>query len=151
MTGVASAAFNTWIGSDSTAWATATNWSRGSVPATSSPYDNVGLPDYSNSTGYPEGKRPCHFRRTNSQPFRAGDGPPKPPCPPDLTVNGNLILENDLTLNNQEITLGPVGYLIEDNGLLVGSSASDTGTITTTRSHWPSLPRENVGGLGAQP
>ena len=50
---VASSAFNTWIGSDSTAWATATNWSRGSVPATSSPYDNVVLPDYSNSTGYP--------------------------------------------------------------------------------------------------
>ena len=40
---VSSTAFNTWIGSTSTDWATAGNWSRGSVPAAT---DNVGIYSY---------------------------------------------------------------------------------------------------------
>jgi hypothetical protein len=54
-------------------------------------------------------------------------------------------LESNLGLNGQTITLESSGYLIEDAGLLNGSS----GTITTTRSiDTPSA--ENVGGLGAE-
>ena len=143
-----SAAFNTWIGSTGTDWETAVNWSRSSVPATSSPYDNTGLPDYSNGTGYPEGNAPSisgtptvnHLVLATSAGATLSSG---------LNVNGNLILENDLTLNDQTITLGSSGYLVEDGGLLVGSSASDSGTITTTRTLGQPA-SENVGGLGAE-
>jgi large repetitive protein len=40
---VASSAFNTWIGGDSTNWATAANWSRNAAPVSS---DNVGVYSY---------------------------------------------------------------------------------------------------------
>jgi hypothetical protein len=141
---VSSSAFNTWIGSSSTAWGTATNWSRGAAPGST---DNVGIPDYSNTTGYPTGNASAiSGTPTVNNLVLASDAAAT--LSSGMTVNGNLILENNLTLNNQAITLGSSGYLIENNGLLVGSSASDTGTIATTRTlNAPSA--ENVAGLGA--
>ena len=48
---VTSSAFNTWLNTTGTDWLTATNWSRGSVPSTSTPYDNVGIPDFTSEGG----------------------------------------------------------------------------------------------------
>ncbi len=44
---VSSSAFNTWLNTSSSSWATATNWSLGSVPGLS---DNVGVYSYSGGT-----------------------------------------------------------------------------------------------------
>ena len=138
---VSSTAFNTWIGSNNTEWATAANWGRGGAPAST---DNVGIPDYSNTTGYPAGNAPeisgtptvNHFVLASDAGATLSSG---------LTVNGNLILESNLDLNGQTITLGSDGYLIEDAGRLYGT----TGTITTTRT-LSNISSENVAGLGAQ-
>jgi len=61
------------------------------------------------------------------------------------TVNGNLILESNLDLNGQTITLGEDATLVEGSGRLYGT----TGTITTTRA-LSNISSENVAGLGAQ-
>ena len=48
---VSSTAFNTWLNTNSTTWATTTNWSRGTAPIST---DNVGIPDYTIENGsYP--------------------------------------------------------------------------------------------------
>ncbi|MBT7829098.1 MAG: T9SS type A sorting domain-containing protein [Candidatus Marinimicrobia bacterium] len=60
------------------------------------------------------------------------------------TINGNLILESNLDLNGQTITLSSDATLIEGSGRLSGS----TGTITTTRIL--SDIDENVAGIGAE-
>jgi hypothetical protein len=136
---VASTAFNTWIGSESTAWGTAENWSRAAAPVAT---DNVGIPDYSN-TGYPAGNAPTISGAPTVNHFvlAAGAGPT---LYSGLTVNGNLIVEADLDLNGQTVELGSSGYLIEDTGRIFGT----TGSIFTTRSiNAPSS--ENVAGLGA--
>ena len=138
---VPSTAFNTWIGWESTSWSTLTNWSRSATPGST---DNVGIPDYSNTTGYPAGNAPAisgtptvnHFVLASDAGATLSSG---------LTVNGNLILESNLDLNGQTITLGSDGYLIEDAGRLYGT----TGTITTTRT-LSNISSENVAGLGAQ-
>ena len=130
---VSSSAFNTWLNTNSLTWSTATNWSRGSVPGSA---DNVGISDYTGGT-------PPMLSATTVNNFVVDDSFT---LDADATVNGNLIIEENLDLNGQTITLGADdGYLIEDAGLLNGTS----GTITTTRSlNAPS--GENVGGLGAE-
>mgnify|MGYP003384325531 CR=1 FL=1 len=61
-----------------------------------------------------------------------------------LNVEGNLILESNLDLNGQIITLGSSANLIENNGLLSGAS----GSIVTTRD-LSNISAENVANLGA--
>ena len=133
---IASSAFTTWLNTSSTAWSTNSNWSGGAKPTSN---DNVGIYSYSG------GSTPS---------FTNGDAAAVGNIVVDMSsdwliggtfsVSGNLILESDLNLNGQTIDLGSTGYLIEDAGLLHGSS----GSITTTRSL--SNINENVAGLGAE-
>jgi hypothetical protein len=135
---VSSSAFNTWLNTSSSAWSTSTNWSRGSTPGSS---DNVGVYSYAGGTNVVLSGSPTvtNLLLGGSSAMTLSSG---------LTVNGNLILESDLALNDRIITLGASGYLIEDGGLLNGVDALDTGTITTTRS-LSNPSSENVAGLGA--
>ena len=133
-TWVTSTAFNTWIGSESSDWSTAVNWSSGSVPAAT---DNIGLYKWnlgneSTVSGTPSVNH-LLFSSTSS-----------PLLSSNLTVNGNLLLEKNVDLNGQIITLGTSGYLSEGNYRLYGTS----GTITTTRD-LSNISALNVGGLGA--
>ncbi|MEA2097419.1 MAG: FlgD immunoglobulin-like domain containing protein, partial [Candidatus Cloacimonadota bacterium] len=59
-------------------------------------------------------------------------------------VNGNLILEENLDLNGQTITLGASANLVESSGYLYGTS----GTMQTTRGI-ANPDGEDIGGLGA--
>jgi hypothetical protein len=132
---VTSTAFNTWIGSESSSWSTAGNWSRGSVPVAT---DNIGLYywDLGNETtisGAPTVNN-LFFSSTAS-----------PTLGSYFTVNGNLILGKNIDLSGQTITLGSNGYLSEGNYRFYGS----TGTITTTRN-LSNIDGQNVGGLGAK-
>lgn len=131
---VSSAAFNTWLNTSSTAWSTVTNWSRGSAPAST---DNVGIVSY---TG---GSNPALSGSPTVNNLVVGSGATLT-LSSGATVNGNLILESDLDLNGQTITLGSEGKLVESSGFLSGA----TGQIQTTRDL--SNIDENVAGLGAE-
>ena len=133
---VSSTAFNLWIGSESSAWSTVSNWSSGSVPSAT---DNVGLYkwDLGSETTISGTPTVNHilFSSTSS-----------PTLSSILNVNGNLILENDLDLNGQNINLGSpygTGYLVEGNHRLFGA----TGTINIENS-WVTPTNLNAGGLG---
>ena len=129
---VASSAFNTWLNTSSSSWSTASNWSNGSIPSST---DNVGIfnldtePNISGSPTFSS----LYLGSGISTVLNSG-----------MTINASLILDEDLDLNGQTITLGSFGTLIENAGQLTGSS----GTITTTRSL--SNINENVAGLGAE-
>lgn len=130
-----SSAFNTWLSTSSSSWSSATNWSRGSDPASS---DNVGIYSYTDGTDAILSDSPevNNFLFGSSSSITLSSG---------FTVNGNLILESNLDLNGQTITLGSSATLLEDSGKLSGS----TGTITTTRDiGTPSS--DNIAGLGAE-
>ncbi len=132
---VSSSAFNTWLNTFSSSWATATNWSMGSKPVS----ENVGIYSY---TG---GSTPTF---TNGD--EAGGGNIVINMSSDwslggyFSVSGNLITESDINLNGQTISLGTSAYLIEDEGRIYGSS----GQIQTTRNL--SNIDENIAGLGAE-
>jgi len=131
---VSSAAFNTWLNTNSTAWNTVTNWSRGSAPAST---DNVGIVSYTGGSNPALSGSPTvnNLVVGSSATLTLSSG---------ATVNGNLILESDLDLNGQTITLGSAGKLVESSGFLSGA----TGQIQTTRDL--SNIDENVAGLGAE-
>ncbi len=132
---VSSSAFNTWLNTSSSSWATATNWSMGSKPVS----ESVGIYSY---TG---GSTPTF---TNGD--EAGGGNIVINMSSDwslggyFSVSGNLITESDINLNGQTISLGTSAYLIEDEGRIYGSS----GQIQTTRNL--SNIDENIAGLGAE-
>jgi len=131
---VSSTAFNTWIGCESNAWSTASNWSRGSVPAST---DNTGIYKWElgnelSLSGVPTSNH-MFFSSTSS-----------PTLNSNFTTNGELLLNRNLDLNGYTITLGSEGYLSEGNYRLYGTS----GTITTTRT-LSNISAQNVGGLGA--
>jgi len=128
---VTSSAFNTWLNTNSTAWSTASNWSNG-VPVST---DNVGIYNLDaepNISGSPTFN---NLYVGSGVSTTLGSG---------ITVNASLILDKDLDLNSQTITLGSSATLIEDDGVFSGSS----GSITTTRSL--NNINENVAGLGAK-
>ncbi|MFC0878752.1 LamG-like jellyroll fold domain-containing protein, partial [Saccharicrinis sp. FJH2] len=131
---IASSAYNTWLNTSSSDWSTASNWSLGSVPV---PSDNVGIYSYSGGANAVVSGSPTVnnlvLGSASSATLLSG-----------LEVTNSLILESNLDLNGQTIILGNSGILIEDAGLLYGTS----GTITTTRSL--SNINENIGGLGAE-
>ena len=128
---VSCTAFNTWLNTSSTTWSTATNWSRGSAPASG---DNVGIVNY---TGEPDISGSPTF---NHLYLGSGIGTS---LSSGMTVNGNLLLDKDLDLNGQTVSLGSSATLLEGNGCIGGSS----GQIQTTRNL--SDIDEDVAGLGA--
>jgi len=128
---VSSTAFNTWLNTNSSTWSAAANWS-GGIPSSGA---NVGIYNLTNEPDIP-----------TSQTFGnlyLGSGI-STTLSVSMTVNGSLILDKDLGLNGQTITLGESANLIESNGNLYGTS----GTIQTTRSL--SNIDEDVAGLGAE-
>ncbi|MEA3444510.1 MAG: LamG-like jellyroll fold domain-containing protein, partial [Bacteroidota bacterium] len=131
---VASSAFNTWLNTSSSDWSTTTNWSHGSLPGSTS---NIGIYSYSGGTNATLSGSPTVHDMVlgSSSTLTLSSG---------ITVNGNLILENDVDLNGQTVTLGSSAYLIENSGHFSGN----TGSITTTRDL--SNIDEDVAGLGAE-
>ncbi len=128
---VASTAFNTWLNTDDSAWLTASNWS-GGVPIST---DNVGIYNYTGGVSPVLGGNPTLSNLVVDDNFTLSSG---------LTVTDQLIIENDLDLNGQVITLGTSANLIESSGNLYGTS----GTIQTTRDL--SNIDEDVAGLGSK-
>jgi hypothetical protein len=127
-----SEAFNTWLGTTNSSWSVATNWSQGSVPTAT---DNVGIYTATNEltiSGSPT---------VNNMLVASGSAPT---LSSGVTVNGNLLLEEDLDLSEQTVTIGSDGYLLEGNGTFWGFIP---GHVTTTRV-LNNISEENVGGLG---
>jgi hypothetical protein len=130
-----STAFNNWLNTSSSAWSTVSNWSLGSKPGLESvgiySYTSGSIPAFDNADEAGGGNIVVSL----SSGWSIGG---------NFSLSGNLILESDIDLNGQTITLGSSATLIEDEGKLTGSS----GTITTTRSL--SNIDTNVAGLGAE-
>jgi large repetitive protein len=132
---VSSTAFNTWLGSESNAWSTAANWSRGSVPSST---DNIGIYKFTSLgsecsiSGVPAFNN-IIFSSTSS-----------PTLNSNFTVNGNIILNKNISLNGYTITIGSSGNLVEGNYRISGT----TGSITTSRT-LNNISSSNIGGLGA--
>lgn len=134
---VPSNAFNTWIGGKDSSWGNAANWSNG-LPT---PAQSIGLYKWNldhvttydaSLSGNPE---------MNNLLISSGS---VPTLSSGMTVNGNLLLEKDMSLNGQTVTLGPTGYLVEGTGSFSGT----TGMITTTRP-LNNINAVNVAGMGA--
>ncbi|MFA7405112.1 MAG: LamG domain-containing protein, partial [Pelobacteraceae bacterium] len=132
---VASGAFTTWIGADSTSWSDAGNWSKGAVPAATS---NVGIYKWALGNEAAISGSPTTGNLLISSTAA-------PTLSSALTVNGNLILEKNLDLSGQAITLGSTSFLVEGSGRVFGTS----GTIATTRT-LSNIFAQNVAGLGAK-
>ncbi len=81
---VSSSAFNTWLNTSSSSWATATNWSRGSVPVSS---DNVGIYSYSGGT------QPSLTENLSVQNLFLGEGS-------NFSFSGNLTTAANAFLNS---------------------------------------------------
>lgn len=132
---VASGAPNTWVGADSSDWSAGGNWAKGTSPVAAS---NVGLykwPLGSDATlsGSPTVTN-LAVSSTSTPTLNSG-----------FTVNGNLILESNLDLNGQAVTLGTTSYLVEGSGYAHGTS----GTISTTRN-LSNIAAQDVALLGAR-
>ncbi|NHZ86155.1 MAG: hypothetical protein GWP19_09765 [Planctomycetia bacterium] len=127
-----STAYNTWLNTDDNSWTDTENWGLHTEPSST---DNIGIFHYIGGTS------PISST-TSVQNFIVDD---TFTLNADASVSDNLILESDLDLNGQTITLGSSATLIEGNGRLYGSS----GTITTARV-LSNITAENVGGLGAE-
>ncbi|MHC1737463.1 MAG: LamG-like jellyroll fold domain-containing protein [Ignavibacteriaceae bacterium] len=134
---VSSSAFNTWIGSESSIWSIAANWSLGSKP---SPADNVGLYkwDLGSETSLSE------LVQANNLLF-SSTASPTISC--DFLIDGSLILGKDINISSRRIYLQTSGYLVEGNYRLYVPSGA-WGTITATRT-LGILNSENFAGLGA--
>ncbi len=129
-----STAFNTWLGTESNSWSTASNWSRGSVPAST---DNIGVYKWTLGNELTLSGTPTlshlFFSSTSS-----------PVLGSNFTVNGTFVLNRNIDLNGYTITIGSGGNLSEGNYRIYGSS----GTITTTRTI-TNVSGFDAGGLGA--
>ena len=113
---VASSAFNTWLNTSSSNWSTASNWSRGSIPPTAQPWDNLGI--FSYSAGTDLNMNHSEMGANNLVVTSGASGT----LNGYLGLTGNLILENDLDLNGNTIDLGENSLLIESAGRLYGST-----------------------------
>jgi hypothetical protein len=131
---VSSTAFNTWLNTNSTDWATAGNWSDGAVPTST---DNVGIVDYTGGTSPSLSGTPS----VNNMVIGSTSDLT---LSSNATINKNLFLYDDLDLNGQTITLGSTAHLYEAGGNISGTS----GTIQTTRNL--NNIDEDVAGLGAE-
>ncbi len=134
---VASTAFNTWIGSESSVWATAGNWSNGSAPAAT---DNVGLHKWAlgneaTISGTPTVNH-LLFSSTAS-----------PTLSSNFNLNGNLIMNKNLDLSTYSVFLNnltSISNLVEGDYRL----SATTGNIYTTKA-LSNISSQNVAGLGA--
>ncbi|MCF8267673.1 MAG: T9SS type A sorting domain-containing protein [Ignavibacteriales bacterium] len=131
---VASTAYNTWTGAESSDWSTPGNWSRGLVPSAT---DNVGLYKWDLGNEITISGNPT----INNIWFSSGASPA---FSSDLTVNGIISLGKDINFGSSKITLGENGYLYEGNYRFYGTN----GTITTTRN-FGVITDKNIAGLGA--
>jgi hypothetical protein len=131
---VASDAFTTWIGADSTSWSDGGNWSKGAVPAATS---NVGIYKWGLGNEAAISGSPTTGNLLISSTAA-------PALNSALTVNGNLVLEKNLDLNGQAVTLGATANLVEGSGRAFGAS----GSIATTRN-LNNISARDVAGLGA--
>jgi len=110
---VSSAAFNNWLNTTSTAWSTASNWSRGTIPVST---DNVGIYDWGSSDPViPTGQTVQNLQIGSSVTTQIGAGD-------NLSVNGNLFAFGNFSI---ESTASGTGSLIV-NG-------TSTGNITMQR------------------
>ncbi len=131
---VDSESFTTWLGVTNSDWSTASNWTDG-VPAST---DNVGIYNW---TGNNEVTIDGETLEVNNLLISSTS---EPTLSSGITVNGNLLLEKDMDLNGQTITLGSSATLVEDAGVFSGT----TGSITTIRTL--NNIDEDVAGLGAK-
>lgn len=128
-----SSAFNTWLNTNSTAWTTASNWSRNSTPVST---DNVGIYNYSGGAPTLTGTQTVNnIFIGNSADLSLSS---------NITINGNIFLYDNIDLNNNTITLGSNAYLFEEEGVIYG----DEGKIVTTRD-LSDISEENIAGMGA--
>ncbi len=128
-----SSAFNIWLNTNSTSWATASNWSSNSTPIST---DNIGIYNYS-------GVWPVLSSITTVNNIFVGASA-NLALYSNFTVNGNFFVYDNIDLNNNTITLGSTAYLFEESGIIYGSQ----GKITATRD-LNNISAENIGGLGA--
>jgi hypothetical protein len=134
---VASNAFNTWIGVENSTYSNDNNWSDGATAASQShglyKWNLANVSTYeADISGAPTANNLLISSTSN------------PTLSSGITVNGNLLLEKNMSLNGQTVTIGPNGALVEGSGVFSGT----TGSITTTRN-LNNITSQNVGGLGA--
>ncbi len=115
---VASSAFNTWLGAESTDWATIGNWSRNAAPVAA---DNVGIYTYGAPTNAPTlGSAATVNHLAVVSPLTANA---------NLTVNGNLILDADLTASGSNIViLGASSNVVGANDVIGTVRRTSPGT-----------------------
>jgi|GEM_PF-3141569 len=134
---VTSLAYTTWLGTTSTNFYVALNWSNGIPIYNNSSYcQNYGVFDAAND--------PVNIREGGSNIY-IGAGVTTV-LTYQISVGGNLILDDNLDLNTASVLLGSTGQLIEDGGRLICSSNS--GYIRADRD-LNNVSAENLGGLGA--
>jgi len=131
---VASSAYNTWLNTSSSDWTAASNWSNGNRHID----DNVGI------YGYAGGNTPVF----SSFDEAGGDNyvinlSSDWSIPAGFGVQGSLILLSNVNLNGEGIFLLSSATLIEDSGIVFGTS----GNIQTQRD-LSNVSSEDVAGLG---
>jgi hypothetical protein len=101
---VASSAFNTWLNTISTSWSTASNWSLGSVPAST---DNVGLYDFSGGSYpvIPTGQTLNNLVVGSGVTTQVNAGE-------NLTINGNFFNYGNFTVASTGMGASGTGSLI---------------------------------------
>ncbi|MBX2977284.1 MAG: T9SS type A sorting domain-containing protein [Ignavibacteriaceae bacterium] len=134
---VSSTAFNTWIGSESSAWSTVGNWSRGSVPSAT---DNVGLYKWDLGSEAEISGTPGMFALL----FASSSNPT---ISSNFNLNGNLILQRNINIGTNTVFLNNINSI---SNLVEGSYklSATTGSIYTTKS-LNNISNLNVAGLGA--
>jgi len=131
---ITSDAFDTWIGADNSTWSNGGNWSLGSAPNSSR---SAGIYKWALGSEATISTSPTVNNLLISSTAA-------PTLSSSLTVNANILLQSNLNLNGQNITLGSSGNLVEGSNRLYGT----TGTISTTRN-LSNISSLNVAGLGA--
>lgn len=118
---VASTAFNTWIGAESTNWDNGANWSLGTSPVNS---QNAGAYkwDAGNELNINTASEVKHFLISSGS---------NPSMGADINIYGNLLLERDLDLNGKTITLvlGNNPWLLEGSGRIFGATGKIGGPV----------------------
>jgi len=136
---VTSSAFTTWIGSESTDWNNSANWSGNSVPTDYT--GNLGIYSYTNGNDLSTNTYGAVIGVNNmvvatSSTFN---------LPSTVGIIGNLIIESNMNAGSFNINFGNTGHLIEDAGVVTGTSA----LITFGKDYGGTpLNSENAGGLG---
>jgi hypothetical protein len=132
-----STAFNTWIGAADNSWTNSANWSD------DMPIDENSVGIYTITSGHTVGSNALIYNPNSTGINIKNLYVESASWGASITVNGNLILNSNIDLNYQTLTIGPNGNLLEDKGVFYGNN----GQIMTTRN-LSNINAENVGGLG---